>query len=110
MRLYKSNLNPAAPSYDGVNSAIMRRLCNNLQKVVLGTTIRIMQTTTIPKAITGSRELIVIPREEYEALLRTVKFQQELDGDLRESLMQVERGEVSSPFNSAKELMRSLKS
>jgi PHD/YefM family antitoxin component YafN of YafNO toxin-antitoxin module len=69
-----------------------------------------MQTTTIPKTITKGKELVILPREEYQALVQKAKFYQELDAELDESLAQVERGETTGPFDTAEKLIQSLKS
>ena len=56
--------------------------------------------------------MIVIPRKNYEELLRTSKrkFRTELDRDLDEAIEQVKRGEMFGPFDNAKDLIKSLRS
>ncbi len=68
-----------------------------------------MATITIPKKITKKGDLIVLPREDYEALLRASKKTVLLpDEDLKKALIDLRSGRVYGPFNSTKDLKRSL--
>lgn len=67
-----------------------------------------MTTITIPKKLTKGEELIVIPRKEYEKFLRISKRYTKLDQELDESIEQVKKGQTIGPFNSIKELKKSL--
>ena len=73
-----------------------------------------MVTLTIPKQLTKTGELIIIPRKEYEWLLRAIKkpvkqTRTQLDKDLGKSLAEYKAGKFSGPFNNVKDLMASLK-
>ena len=65
---------------------------------------------TIPKRIAGHDDLIILPRKEYEAILRASKKTslKKLDQDLQIALEEIKGGKVSGPFRSAKSLMKSL--
>lgn len=90
-----------------------------------------MDTLTIPKKLTKGEELVVIPRKEYEAFLRSQKkhpppmlmvrrspsfripkkyekFYAKVDRRLTKALQEVSDGKVHGPFDSVKELRRSL--
>lgn len=67
-----------------------------------------MATITIPKKLTKGEELIVIPRKEYEELLDILERYTQLDQDLNDAIKQVRKGEAIGPFNSVKELKKSL--
>ena len=66
-----------------------------------------METITIPKKLSKGRDLIVIPRKEYEALLRVHKsregFYDELDKDLKKAIKSYKKGSFYGPFLSVKE-------
>ena len=87
-------------------------------------------TITIPKTLIKEKELVIIPRKEYEKLLagQTVKqeikvrrsasflvpkkherFYEKLDQELTECLKDRENRDSVGPFFSIKELKRSLK-
>lgn len=67
-----------------------------------------MPAITIPKKVLPHDDIILLPRKEYESLLKRIKFQDELDDDLAEALEQVKRGQLFGPFKSGKELVESL--
>ncbi len=69
--------------------------------------IKDMQTLTIPKKLTQKGELVVIPRREYEDLLRVHKkhkeFYTELDKDLRAAVRDHKVGLSYGPFETLEE-------
>ena len=67
-----------------------------------------MTTIIIPKKLIREKELVIIPRREYEVLLRIVKKYTQLDKDLNEALKEVRQGKTIGPFYSVKELKESL--
>lgn len=87
-----------------------------------------MNTLTIPKSLIKNDDLVVLPRREYEKLLRAQnsdnlvvkrsasfkikkgqeKFYEELDKDLTRIVREVKRGKTIGPFDNVKELMKSL--
>ena len=89
-----------------------------------------MPTITISQALIKEKELILIPRREYDKLLKkqttkretkvvkrsasfrvpqkNVKFYEKLDKELTKSVMDYEREKFVGPFSSAKEMRRSL--
>ena len=67
-----------------------------------------MATVTINKSLTKGQELVVIPRQEYEGLLRITKEKNSLDKELAEALREVKNGKIIGPFKSIKELKKSL--
>ncbi len=80
-----------------------------------------MQTVTIPKRLTEKGALIVIPRKEYEHLLRvrrsskasSVSQQQkksssQLDRDLNKAIREYKSGKALGPFDSVSKLQGSL--
>ena len=73
-----------------------------------------MTTITIPKRITNGKDLIIIPREDYEKLLdfskkvRKVKVKSELDHGLDEALKEVRKGKTFGPFKTVESLIKSL--
>jgi hypothetical protein len=72
-----------------------------------------MKIVTIPKKLASQDDLIVIPRKEYEALLRVHKkhkdFYDELDRDLNKAIDSYAKGKVTGPFTSIDDLKKSLK-
>lgn len=67
-----------------------------------------MATVTIPKKLAKEGDLIVVPRRNYERLLRIAAQATELDRDLNEALREVKSGKVAGPFSSVRELKKSL--
>ena len=69
-----------------------------------------MATITIPKKLIKNDDLIVIPRRDYEKLLRFLKKRvyTSFDRDLDEAIAEVKAGEIIGPFKNAKELIKFL--
>jgi len=70
-----------------------------------------MVTITIPKKITKGKELIIVPKEEWEKILKLAKkkiAQLELERGLEEALKEVEKGEIVGPFEKVEDLIKSL--
>jgi len=68
---------------------------------------------TIPKRVTGRDDLVVLPRKEFEAILRSSKnpsLFKKLDPDLEAALNDIKQGRIVGPFRSVKSLMKSLES
>ena len=65
---------------------------------------------TIPKRITGREDLVVLPRKEFEAILRAKNQRKAtaLDKDLEQAIKQVAQGKISKPFSSIKALKKAL--
>jgi len=71
-----------------------------------------MAIITIPKKITNGKELIVVPKNDWERLLKIAKrkiYQMELEKGLKEALEEVKAGKVIGPFSKAEDLMKALK-
>ena len=73
-----------------------------------------MKTITIPDNLTQEEELVVIPRRDYEQLVsdsskETIKRNPKIDRELAISMAEFRAGKVVGSFNTAKELMNSLK-
>jgi len=66
-----------------------------------------METITIPKNLTKKGELVVVPRKEYEELLRLQKkhkeFYTELDKDLADAVRDHKAGLSYGPFPTVEE-------
>ena len=77
-----------------------------------------MTTVTIPKELAKQGDLVLVPKKEYEELLgwrRAVKSskkkkQTALDRSLAIALQEVREGKLSGPFDTVKDLMKSLES
>jgi hypothetical protein len=71
-----------------------------------------MVTITIPKKVTRGEELIVVPRKEYEKLLKITKkgkkVKTQLDRDLENALEDVKAGRLFGPFKTVKEFKKSI--
>jgi len=70
-----------------------------------------MQTITIPKQLLKRGDLVVIPKVEYENLMRTRKEKAKnpsLDKELLRALKEVKQGKLIGPFTSVSELRKSL--
>ena len=65
---------------------------------------------TLPKNLIKEGEIVLLPRSEYEELLRVSRFQQELNEDLDDSLEQARQGRVIGPFKDSNDLIQSLMS
>ena len=71
-----------------------------------------MAIITIPKKITNGKELIVVPKNDWERLLKIAKrkiYQMELEKGLKEALEEVKAGKVIGPVSKAEDLMKALK-
>lgn len=66
-----------------------------------------METITIPKRITRSGDLVVIPRKHYEALIEIAE-KKELDAGLQKALEDYRKGKYYGPFQSVQEGRRFL--
>ena len=69
--------------------------------------IPIMTTITIPKKFMLNNDFVIIPRKQYESLLREKDGY--IDEDLREALDDVKNGKVTGPFASLASGLRALK-
>ncbi|PIR71493.1 MAG: hypothetical protein CO145_01530 [Candidatus Nealsonbacteria bacterium CG_4_9_14_3_um_filter_37_13] len=70
-----------------------------------------MAIITIPKKITNGKELIIVPKKDWERLYKIAKrkiFQAELEKGLREALEEVKTGKIIGPFDTAEDLIKSL--
>ncbi len=64
-----------------------------------------------PKPLVKGKDFVVIKREEYDAFLVYVKWQQELyDDDIAVGLKEIEQGKAIGPFGTVQELRQSLES
>lgn len=71
-----------------------------------------MVTLTIPKKITNGKELMIIPKKDWERILELAKkniHKIELERGLEEALTEVKKGKLIGPFNKAEGLIKSLK-
>jgi hypothetical protein len=75
-----------------------------------------MNTITIPSHLIREKDLVLIPRRDYERLLfgseiitKKPKRLSELDKRLNKALEEVKRGEVYGPFDNVVALRRSLR-
>ncbi len=70
-----------------------------------------MATITIPKKITNGKELIVVPKKDWERLWKIAKmkiYKAELKKGLRKALEEVKEGKVIGPFSKAEDLIKAL--
>ena len=69
-----------------------------------------MKPMMIPKRQHQNDDLGILPRKEYEKLLRRAIKQEapKLDKDLKQALEEVKQGKMSEPFESVDKLMNSL--
>ena len=70
-----------------------------------------MTTITIPKNLIREKDLILIPRRDYERLLdlkEKVKKTKILDRDLEKSLKEAKSRRTSGPFKTISGLIKSL--
>lgn len=67
-----------------------------------------MNTLTIPKKLIREGTLVIIPRKEYEDLLKVRKWKNILDKDLQKSLAEYQKGKFFGPFDSVSRLKKSL--
>jgi hypothetical protein len=66
-----------------------------------------MATITIPKNFISNDDLVIIPRKQYESLLRANK--NTLDKDMSEALEDAKKGRVIGPFSSLSSGLKALK-
>ena len=67
---------------------------------------------TIPRAVTKRGELVVLPRQEYEHLLRMSiadAGRDTVDADIQEGLRDIETGRTFGPFESVAEFKTAVK-
>lgn len=70
---------------------------------------------TIPQKISKQGELVILPRKQYDSLMRAARLQVRpaqvklLNAELREALQEVKQGKSIGPFENARDLMRSLR-
>lgn len=66
-----------------------------------------MQTVTIPRELAQKGDLVVIPRREYEELMRVQKkyrkFYTELDRDLDKAVRDYKTGLYNGPFKTVED-------
>lgn len=67
-----------------------------------------MNTIIIPQELALKGDLVIVPRKDYEELLEFQKKYIELDQDLDQAILQVREGKAVGPFESVKELKKSL--
>ena len=70
-----------------------------------------MTTIIIPKKITNGKELMIIPKEDWERILELAKknvHRLKLEKGLDEALAEVKRGKLIGPFGRAGDLIKSL--
>ncbi len=67
-----------------------------------------VKVITLPEKLIRERELVLIPRVEYEKLLNISEEQAELNKGIARSLKELKRRKVAGPFSNAKDLMKSL--
>lgn len=72
-------------------------------------------TTIIPQKVAKHGELVVLPRKQYDLLVRAAQArtrpaqQKILNADLRDALEEVRQGKAIGPFGTARELIKSLR-
>ena len=85
-----------------------------------------MTIITIPRKFMLNNDFVIIPRRQYENLLREnvvikrsasfkvpkrhTKFYDDLDKEIATTLREVKEGKVVGPFDNVKDLMKSLNS
>ena len=72
------------------------------------------QITTIPQKISRQGELVVLPRKQYDILVRAAQSRvrsvhRGINHGLDEALEEVRQGKTIGPFDTVKDLMRSLR-
>ena len=70
-----------------------------------------MTTITIPKKITRGKELIIVPKKDWENLLKLTRqkiSQIEIGKGLKKALEEVKKGKIIGPFNKGEDLIKSL--
>lgn len=70
-----------------------------------------MAVITIPKKITNGKELMIIPKEDWERILELAKrniSRLKLENGLNKALAEVKNGKLIGPFKEASDLIKSL--
>lgn len=70
-----------------------------------------MITITIPRKFTNGKELLIVPKKDWEKLWKIAKakiFQLEIDRGLKRALEEVKAGKIIGPFDKVKDLMKNL--
>jgi len=70
-----------------------------------------MTTITISKKITHGKELIIVPKKDWENLLKITKqkiSQIEIGKGIKKALEEVKKGKIIGPFNKGENLIKSL--
>ena len=70
-----------------------------------------MTTITISKKITHGKELIIVPKKDWENLLKITKQkinQIEIGKGIKKALEEVKKGKIIGPFNKGENLIKSL--
>jgi len=71
-----------------------------------------MVTITVPKKITNRKELIIVPKKDWERLQKIAKMkisQLELEKGLKEALKDVKAGRLLGPFETVKEFKKAIR-
>jgi len=69
-----------------------------------------METIIIPKKLLKEKDVVLVPRKEYEELLERKKFYDELDKDLNKAVKSYRLGQGYGPFGTVEESKRFLES
>ena len=70
-----------------------------------------MVTITILKKLTNGKELIIVPKEDWEKILKLARkkiSQLKLEKGIEEALEEVKKGKLVGPFDKVEDLMESL--
>lgn len=70
-----------------------------------------MTTITIPKKFTNGKELLIVPKKDWEKLWKIAEakiFQLETGKGLKRALEEVRAGKTIGPFDKVKDLMKNL--
>jgi len=71
-----------------------------------------MVTITIPKKFTNGKELVVVPKKEWEQLQKIAKMkvsEMELERGLKKALEDVKAGRLLGPFDSVEGFKKSIR-
>ena len=67
-----------------------------------------METIIIPKKLLKEKDVVLVPRKEYEELLERKKFYDELDKDLNKAIDDYRKGKAIGPFETVADMRKSL--
>ena len=70
------------------------------------------QVITIPQKIAAKGDLVLVPKKEYDALIRIREGTAEkraLDAELEIALEEVRQGKTIGPFSNVRDLMKALR-